>query len=155
MIRVFQQEDRDYVINSHYEIYNQEYQYDLSFRDFIENSVDGFVERSSDDERIWIVENEGQPRGSISIKKVDDHVAQLGLFLVEPVLRGTGYGQRLVQTAIDFCKERGYKSIILWTNSDLVAARRIYEKYGFHLEQTRTTVLSNQTLVEERWEMSI
>jgi hypothetical protein len=36
MIRSFQLEDADYIIYSHYEIYNREYQYDISFKEFIE-----------------------------------------------------------------------------------------------------------------------
>ncbi|WP_372508751.1 GNAT family N-acetyltransferase [Pseudalkalibacillus decolorationis] len=35
----------------------------------------------------------------------------LRLFLVEPNVRGAGYGQQLVQTAIDFCKELGFKNL--------------------------------------------
>lgn len=51
------------------------------------------------------LEVEGKQKGSISIKKVNENTAQLGLFLVEPDIRGAGNGQQLVQTAIDFCKE--------------------------------------------------
>jgi GNAT superfamily N-acetyltransferase len=155
MIRTFRLEDADYIINSHYEIYNREYQYDLSFRDFIAESVKGFIKRSDSKENIWILEIEGKQRGSISIKKVNDKIAQLGLFLVEPSLRGSGYGKQLLQKAIDFCKEKGYQTIILWTNSELKSARRIYEKNGFQLKETRIQTLSNKELIEERWELSI
>ncbi|BDG47259.1 GNAT family N-acetyltransferase [Parageobacillus sp. KH3-4] len=155
MIRMFKLEDADYIINSHYKIYNREYQYDLSFRDFIAESVNGFIKRSDSKENIWILEIEGEPKGSISIKKVNDKVAQLGLFLVEPDLRGSGYGKQLLQTAIAFCKEKGYQAVILWTNSELKTARRIYEKNGFQLKETRIRNLSNKELIEEKWELSI
>lgn len=152
---MFKLEDADYIINSHYKIYNREYQYDLSFRDFIAESVNGFIKRSDSKENIWILEIEGEPKGSISIKKVNDKVAQLGLFLVEPDLRGSGYGKQLLQTAIAFCKEKGYQAVILWTNSELKTARRIYEKNGFQLKETRIRNLSNKELIEEKWELSI
>jgi GNAT superfamily N-acetyltransferase len=155
LIRTFKLEEVDYIINSHYEIYNREYQYDLSFRDFITESVNGFIKRSDSKENIWILEIEGKPRGSISIKKVNDKIAQLGLFLVEPDLRGYGYGKKLVQTAIAFCKQNGYQTVILWTNSELKSARRIYEKYGFQLKENQIRILSNKELIEERWELSI
>jgi GNAT superfamily N-acetyltransferase len=155
LIRTFKLEEVDYIINSHYEIYNREYQYDLSFRDFITESVNGFIKRSDSKENIWILEIEGKPRGSISIKKVNDKIAQLGLFLVEPDLRGYGYGKQLVQTAIAFCKQNGYQTVILWTNSELKSARRIYEKYGFQLKENQIRILSNKELIEERWELSI
>ncbi|QPA32542.1 GNAT family N-acetyltransferase [Thermaerobacillus caldiproteolyticus] len=152
---MFKLEDADYIINSYYEIYNREYQYDLSFRDFIAESVNGFIKRSDSKENIWILEIEGEPKGSISIKKVNDKVAQLGLFLVEPDLRGSGYGKQLLQTAIAFCKEKGYQTVILWTNSELKSARCIYEKNGFQLKETRIRNLSNKELIEEKWELSI
>ncbi|GKU78043.1 hypothetical protein L3i20_v224400 [Paenibacillus sp. L3-i20] len=94
-------------------------------------------------------------RGSISIKKVDEHTAQLGLFLVEPSLRGTGYGHQLVQRAITFCEEIKFKTIILWTNSELISARRIYSRNGFELMETRVQTLSNKELTEERWEKGL
>jgi GNAT superfamily N-acetyltransferase len=155
MIRTFRLDDVDYIINSHYELYNREFNYDLSFRDFIAKSVEGFIRRSDNKENIWILEIDDKQNGSISIKKVNEDTAQLGLFLVEPNVRGTGYGQQLAQTAIDFCKELGYKNIILWTNSELKSARRIYKKNGFELKKTQIQTLSNKELIEEQWELSI
>ncbi|WP_338553322.1 hypothetical protein [Paenibacillus sp. KS-LC4] len=60
-----------------------------------------------------------------------------------------------VQKAIAFCKESGYKKITLWTNFELVSARRIYEKMGFVLQETRLQTLSNKELLEERWEREV
>ncbi|MCX2829580.1 hypothetical protein COM13_26875 [Bacillus pseudomycoides] len=156
MIRTFNLEDTNYIINSHYELYNKEYNYDLSFRDFISKNMEGFIERADNiKERIWILEVEKERRGSISIKKVNENVAQLGMFLVDPNLRGAGFGNQLVQKAIHFCQQTNYKTIILWTNNDLKAARHIYENNGFRLIKTRKQTLSNQELLEELWELSI
>lgn len=155
MIRSFRLDDADYIINSHFELYSKEFHYDLSFRDFIADSVTSFIVRSDNKEHIWILELEGERRGSICIKKVNNNSAQLGLFLVEPNVRGAGYGQQLVQAAIDFCKEADFKSIILWTNSELTSARRIYKKNGFKLKETRIQTLSNKELTEEKWELTL
>ncbi|MCL7749576.1 GNAT family N-acetyltransferase [Halalkalibacter alkaliphilus] len=153
MIRTYRLEDQDYIVNSHYDLYNKEFGYDLTFREFIEESVRGFIERADSSENIFILEIGGKQSGSVSLKKVNDNTAQLGLFLVEPNVRGTGYGQKLVETAINFSKENGFKSIILWTNSELKAARRIYERFGFELKKTQTQILSNKELIEEKWEL--
>ncbi|MWC30221.1 GNAT family N-acetyltransferase [Paenibacillus sp. MMS18-CY102] len=154
-IRPYRAEDADYIISSHYALYNKEFGYDLSFRDFIAQSVGGFIARGDRKENIWVLESEGKQRGSISIKKADEETAQLGLFLVEPSVRGTGFGQQLLQTAIVFCKESGFSKIILWTNSELKAARRLYANNGFTLIESRTQMLSNKELVEEQWEQVI
>ncbi|MDP5277244.1 GNAT family N-acetyltransferase [Chengkuizengella axinellae] len=155
MIRTFRLDDVDYIINSHYKLYNREFNYDLSFRDFIEDKVKGFIKRSNNKENIWILEIQGKQNGSIGINKINEDTAQLGLFLVETNVRGSGYGQQLVQTAIDFCKKSGFNNIILWTNSELTSARRIYEKNGFELKETRIQTLSNKEIIEEQWELTI
>ncbi|WP_332633925.1 GNAT family N-acetyltransferase [Halalkalibacter flavus] len=155
MIRTYRLEDKDYIVNSHYDLYNKDFGYDLSFRDFIEESVSGFIERADSYENIFILEIGGKQSGSVSIKKVNAITAQLGLFLVEPNVRGTGYGQKLVETAISFSKENGFESIILWTNSELKSARRIYERVGFELKKTQTQILSNKELIEEKWELML
>jgi GNAT superfamily N-acetyltransferase len=109
----------------------------------------------SSKENLWILEINQQPKGSIGIVKVDETSAQLRWFLIEPDVRGRGFGNRLVQTAIDFCRDKKYKTIFLWTNSELIAARRIYKKYGFKITETKRKKLSNQDLIEERWELSL
>lgn len=155
MIRTFRLEDQDYIINSHYELYNKEFNYDRSFRDFITDRVKGFIERSNNEENIWILEIDGEKKGSISLNKVNEDTVQLGLFLVDPNVRGGGYGQKLVQTAIDFSKELEFKRIILWTNSELAAARSIYKRNGFELIETRVQTLSNKKMTEEKWVLSL
>lgn len=154
MIRPYTRKDANYIIHSHYELYNREFHYDLSFRDFIAKSVDGFIKRDDGRENIWIIEIEGKRSGSISIKKVNDHTAQLGLFLIEPSVRGTGYGRQLIETALQFCKKACYKRVILWTNRELTTARRIYKIHGFKRMESRKQLLSNKELIEERWELS-
>ncbi|UOE95245.1 GNAT family N-acetyltransferase [Alkalihalobacillus sp. LMS39] len=155
MIRTYRAEDKEYIVNAHYDLYNSEFGYDLSFRHFIEESVNGFIERTDCSENIFVLEKSEKQKGSISIKKVNDKTAQLGLFLVDPSVRGAGYGLKLVEAAINFSKEKGYEKVILWTNSELKAARTIYEKFGFTLMKTQPQKLSGKELIEEKWELML
>lgn len=114
-----------YVISSHYDIYHFEYGYDLSFKEFISNSVHDFIEHANRNyEHIWILDFDGDQKGSIGLTRVDDKTAQIRLFLIDPELRGHGYGHQLVQCAIDFARSKNYSDVILWTNSDLQSARQ-------------------------------
>ncbi|TSB46619.1 GNAT family N-acetyltransferase [Alkalicoccobacillus porphyridii] len=152
MIRTYNQKDAEFVIQSHYELYSQEYGYDLSFKKFIEGNVHGLINRSRADENIWIVDIVGEPKGSIGLGSVDDETAQLGLFLVDPSLRGQGYGHQLIETCIKFCQDHAKKRIILYTNEELTAARHLYRMHGFSLKETWTSTKSNKALKEELWE---
>ncbi|MEW4428226.1 GNAT family N-acetyltransferase [Paenibacillus pabuli] len=155
MIRSYTNKDVDYIVNSHYELYKKEFNYDSSFRSYIAETVNSFIVRSNKKENIFILEIEGKPSGSISIKQVAEHTAQLGLFLIEPHFRGSGYGKDRIIKALSFCVDNGFNKVILWTNEELEAARFIYQKIGFKLKITQRSILSNKVLLEEQWELEL
>ena len=111
--------------------------------------------RNEEKENVWVIDSNGLLKGSIGIVKVSDDIAQLRWFLIEPDQRGRGLGKRLIQKAIEFSKDKNYKTIILWTNTSLYAARKLYESFGFNITEVKNSLLSNQEMVEEKWELKI
>lgn len=156
MIRSFIERDLDYIVESHSRIYQEEYNFNDSFNEFISDSINSFTKnKNNEKENIWVIDHNGILKGSIGIVKVSDEIAQLRWFLIEPDQRGKGLGKQLIQEAIKFCKDNKYKSILLWTNKSLYAARKLYEDFGFNISESKSIYLSNQDIVEEKWELTL
>lgn len=156
-IRTYEPKDVDYVITRHRKLYEDEYKFSKAFSDYVEEYVLKFHEHYDKlKENMWIAEVNGKTAGVIALVKVYDDTAQLRWFLIEPEDRGKGLGRKLMETLIDFCKERGYKHILLWTVNTLEAARHLYGSYGFKLtESIENTSWTDDVIYEERWDLYI
>jgi GNAT superfamily N-acetyltransferase len=84
---------------------------------------------------IWLALADGRIEGSIVIDGIDSEAegAHLRWFIVSDALRGNGAGNKLIATALDFCRMRKYGKVYLWTFEGLHSARHLYEKHGFRL----------------------
>ncbi len=146
--------DMGFVVKSHAALYASEYGFDASFEALVAEIAAKFL-RSFDAsrERCWIAELDGIQVGSVFLVRESDEVAKLRLLLVEPAGRGHGLGRRLVEEAIAFARACGYRKITLWTQSILVAARKLYQGAGFILLKTEPHRSFGQNLIGETWEL--
>lgn len=149
--------DMGWVVQRHGELYWQEYHYDECFEALVAEIVAEFIQnRDPNRERCWIAERNGENVGSVFLVKKSSSIAKLRLLLVEPSARGLGIGKRLVEECVHFGREAGYKKIMLWTQSELSAARGIYKAAGFKLvgEEPHDS-WTREDLVAETWELTL
>ncbi len=155
-IRSFRKEDTQHIIDRHEVLYASEYGLNSEFKDYVADAMYQFADSfNAQDENIWIAEYDGAFAGCIALVKIDKQTAQLRWFLAEPEMRGKGIGNLLMKTAVEFCKEKGYTRVILWTLSMLAAARHLYDRFGFKLKETKEHQIWGQDLVEECWELTL
>ncbi|XP_030586274.1 N-acetyltransferase 8-like isoform X2 [Archocentrus centrarchus] len=106
-----------------------------------------FLSRS--DDCFWVAEAEveGRPQviGMVAVAAKHSGTEKYGemfRMIVAPQCRRMGLGFRLAQTAVDFCKERGFSKVVLETTSTQMAAVALYSKLGFTRVFSRTNKLA-------------
>jgi DNA-binding MarR family transcriptional regulator/GNAT superfamily N-acetyltransferase len=148
--------DMGWVVQSHGALYASEYGFDCSFEALVADIAAKFLASfDASRERCWIADIDGSPVGSVFLVRHTDDIAKLRLLLVDPAGRGQGLGQRLVAECIGFAQACGYRKITLWTQSILVAARRIYQQAGFELMASEPHRSFGQSLIGETWEREL
>jgi DNA-binding MarR family transcriptional regulator/GNAT superfamily N-acetyltransferase len=148
--------DMGWVVQSHGALYAAEYGFDASFEGLVAKITAEFLGSfDASRERCWIADIDGAQVGSVFLVRHSDDVAKLRLLLVDPAGRGQGLGRRLVGECIAFAKAHGYRKITLWTQSILVAARKIYQDAGFVLVATEPHRSFGQSLIGETWELEL
>jgi DNA-binding MarR family transcriptional regulator/GNAT superfamily N-acetyltransferase len=147
LIRPHRPGDIGWVISRHGALYAEEFGWDETFEGFVAEIAGRFIKDfDARRERCWIAEREGEIVGSVFLAKGPDE---------EPAARGLGIGARLVDECQRFARSAGYSRILLWTNSVLSSARRIYEAAGYRLIASEPHRSFGQDLVGETWQLDL
>lgn len=130
----------------------------VSFETQVGKELSEFVRGFRPDrDGLWVAKIHGQMAGSVAIdgQSAEATGARLRWLIVEPAYQGKKIGRRLLRIAIQFCREKGYGKIYLWTFRGLDTARHLYELEGFRLCEEKEVNQWGQDIVEQRFELKL
>ena len=142
------------VVEMHACYYHEHWGFGSFFEAKVATELSGFIGRF--DERkdgFWTACSDKRVQGSIAIDglKVDSEGAHLRWYIVSNTLRGQGIGRQLISIAMEFCRERRYQRVFLWTFKGLDPAKHLYEKHGFALSHEQQGAQWGTTVTEQKY----
>ena len=148
--------DFGWVVEQHGELYAAEWGYNVQFESLVADIISKFIANfDAQREKAWIAEVDGERAGCVFLVRQSATIARLRLLILTPEARGLGLGGRLTDECIAFARAKGYRKIVLWTQSHLLAARGIYESRGFRKVKAERNDAFGKHLTSETWELRL
>lgn len=142
------------IVQMHASYYSKAVSFGLEFESLVAREMAEFLMRTQNSvNATWVVENNGTVVGGISVdgEDIGGNIAHIRWFIIDDVLRGTGFGNRLMDAAMSFVREQGFRGVHLWTFDGLLAARALYEKHGFVLTEEKPGRKWGKEVLEQKF----
>jgi len=139
----------------HGSYYHHHWGFGLYFEAKVATELSAFLQRFDQNrDGLWLATQNGLVEGAIVIDGIhaESEGAHLRWFILSDALRGKGVGRQLITRAVEFCENKGYGTIYLWTFEGLGAARHLYEAVGFRLIQQQRGEQWGVSVNEQRFE---
>ena len=156
MLRAHRPGDIGWIVHRQATLYHAEYGWNEEFEALVAEIAAQFIRNfDARREHCWIAERDGAIVGAVFLVKESSDVAKLRMLYVEPSTRGMGIGRRLVAECVSMARRVGYKTLTLWTNDVLHAARHLYQEAGFTLEKKERHKSFGKKLVGQYWTLEL
>ena len=129
-LRPFKKDDAEGVKNLILSVLTKEYPFDKSA--YSDSDLDKIGEvYGGVKDAFFVIEDSGKIVGTVGIKEDGSTESLLRRLFVDSGYRKKGYGTKLLKTAIDFCRGKGYKHIYFRCTDRMTDAMKLCEKAGF------------------------
>lgn len=96
--------------------------------DVLDNPVNTILEPGG---YIFLAKEGDEIVGSAALIHEHDNMYELAKMAVTPAFQGKGISKLLIEKCMEKAKEVGASKLLLYSNSQLKTALKLYEKYGF------------------------
>lgn len=69
--------------------------------------------------------------GTVALKKIDAETVEMTKMGVDEAFHGKKIGWKLAERILEIARKKGFKKVVLYSNTKLVAALNMYQKLGF------------------------
>ena len=148
--------DAGEIIALHGRLYSEELGYNHEFEGYVCKTLYSFFERyNPEKDQFWFAQAGEKIVGAIAVVAHSDERAQLRWFILDPAIRGRGFGKQLLAKALDYCREKKFTTVFLDTTEDQKTAILMYTRAGFKVIEEKSGVLWGKRLVEQRFELKL
>ncbi len=88
--------------------------------------------------------------GTVTLLKIDDFTFELSKMAVTESVQGIGIGKIMMEHCINFAKENKIKKLVLYSNTVLVPAIKMYKKYGFESVNLDSSIYKRSNIKMEK-----
>ncbi len=144
------------IIESHAVYYHKTWGFDVSFETQVGRELSDFVSKFDENrDGLWVATQKEKFAGALAIDGRHAFIegVRLRWFIVEPAFQGCGIGKELIRRAIEFCRQKRYPKVYLWTFKGLESARKLYESAKFRLCEESDVFQWGQNIKEQRYEL--
>jgi len=111
----------------------------------IENIQEAYF--TEDANHFWVAELDDAILGMIGVARDREHTAEIRRLRVEKDWQHTDIAERLIETALTFCKHHQYLKIVLDTRASTQSrAKELFDRFSF--QHTRTRIAQGKDLLE-------
>lgn len=99
-------------------------------RKYLYNPVENIIKKGGE---IFFLVEQQQVKGTCAAINHGSGIYEIGKMAVVKSSRGKGFGKILLETAINYARQKGANKIIIVSNTKLETAINLYKKYGFEV----------------------